>query len=275
VIDPTAHPHLSIHSDGAIRVVTISRPEKLNAVNASLHHSFATLWRELRADRDAKVVVLTGAGPTFCAGGDFDYIDALHDDQAFRDYSADEGGEILLEMLRFPVPVIAAVNGPAVGLGCSLAIMADVVLLSDGAHLADPHVALGLVAGDGGAAMWPLLTSVLRAKEYLYTGDRILPERAVSMGLATRVVPATDLLDEAMRLARRLAAQPAQALQDTKRAINAGLLAGIAGPLQVALAAERISLGSAESRAILRKLAERATGRPTREPADAGPSEGR
>ena len=274
MIDPAAHPHLSIRADGAIRVVTIDRPDKLNAVNASLHHSFATIWRELRTDRTIKAVVLTGAGPTFCAGADYDYITGLHQDEGFRDFTAEEAAEILLELLRFPVPVIAAVNGPAVGLGCSIAIMADIVLLSDRAHMADPHVALGLVAGDGGAAMWPLLTSVLRAKEYLYTGDRIPPDQAVSMGLATRVVPAAELLDEAIRLAHRLAAQPAGAVQDTKRAINAGLLAKIAGPLQVGLAAERISLGSAESRAILARLAARAPRGPANESAH-GLSEGR
>src|SRR5260221_12884219 len=111
-------------------------------------------------------------------------------------------------MVRFPLPVIAAVNGPAVGLGCSLAVACDLVFMSELAFLADPHVTVGLVAGDGGAALWPLLTSMLRAKEYLFTGDRIPATVAVELGLANRVVASDTLVADAIAVAHRLASMP-------------------------------------------------------------------
>ena len=129
--------------------------------------------------------MLTGAGRAFSAGGDLDWITSFLDDPAARDESLREGAQIIEELLRFPLPVIAAVNGPAVGLGCSIAVLCDIVLISDRAFLADPHVSVGLVAGDGGAAFWPLLTPILRSREYLYTGDRIPAATAVELGLAT------------------------------------------------------------------------------------------
>ena len=112
---------LKVDAEGAVRTVTINRPDELNAVNAELHWALANVWRQLSADRDARVVILTGAGRTFCAGADFDWLTSFFDDPAARYESIREGAEIIEEMLRFPLPVIAAVNGAAVGLGCSIA----------------------------------------------------------------------------------------------------------------------------------------------------------
>ena len=127
-------------------------------------------------------MILTGAGRAFCAGGDLNWISTFLDDPVARDESIREGSQIIEEMLRFPLPVIAAVNGPAVGSGCSVALLCDIMLISEGAYLADPHVAVGLVAGDGGAALWPLLSPIMRSREYLYTGDRIPAATAVEFG---------------------------------------------------------------------------------------------
>jgi enoyl-CoA hydratase len=169
----------------------------------------------------------------------------------------EEARAILLDMIRFPLPLIAAVNGPAVGLGCSLALSCDIVLMSDRAHLADPHVGVGLVAGDGGAALWPLFSSLLRVKEYLFTGEAIAPELAVQIGLANRVVPHADLMDEARRLAHRLARVPQTALRDTKRALQAHVEQAVSGPLEIALQAEIKSMASPEHAERVRKLIER------------------
>ena len=177
---------LLVEADGPVRTVTINRPDQLNAVNAALHQALADVWRQLSADRGARVVVLTGAGKTFCAGGDFDWLSSFLTDDGARDESLRQGAQIIEEMLRFPLPVIAAINGAAVGLGCSIALLCDIVLISERAHLADPHVPVGLVAGDGGAALWPLLTPLMRSREYLFTGDRIPAAKAVELGLATR-----------------------------------------------------------------------------------------
>ncbi|MEY2434914.1 MAG: hypothetical protein QOC92_4639 [Acidimicrobiaceae bacterium] len=235
---------VQVTSHGAVRIITLNRGEHRNAVNAKMHHGLTEVWRQVAADPDARAVVLTGVGSNFCAGGDFEFMQESQDPHG-RWRVMEEGRQIITEMLRFPLPVVAAVNGPAVGLGCSLAVLCDIVLIADSAHLADPHVLVGLVAGDGGAAMWPAHTSMLRAKEFLLTGDRICAPDAVSMGLANHVVPDAELQDRAMALAQRLAQVPARAVQDTKRALNMHLEQAITGPMNFAIAAERYSMADA------------------------------
>ncbi|MFE7741256.1 enoyl-CoA hydratase/isomerase family protein [Nocardia sp. NPDC057455] len=249
---------LTVACEGPVRIVVIDRPDELNAVNAELHRALAEVWRQLAADREAAVVILTGAGRAFSAGGDLDWITSFLDDPVARDESIREGAQIIEEMLRFPLPVIAAVNGAAMGLGAGLVVLCDVVLMSDRAYLADPHVAVGLVAGDGGAAFWPLLTPILRTREYLYTGDRIDAATAVEVGLASRVVAADELLDEAKRLAVRLAALPPDALRSTKRVVNMYLSQALGGPMQAGFAAEVVTMRSPEHRERLLALRQRA-----------------
>lgn len=248
---------LVVDADGPVRTVTLNRPGELNAIDAPLHRALARVWRQLSADRDAKVVILTGAGRAFSAGGDLDWISSFLDDPVARYESVREGAEIVEELLRFPLPVIAAVNGAAVGLGCSIAVLCDVVLLSDRASLADPHVSVGLVAGDGGAAFWPLLTPLLKSREYLYTGERIPADKAVELGLASRTVVADELMDEARRLAGRIAAQPAPAVQGTKRVLGMHLSQALGGALQAGFAAELATMESDEHRQRLLALRRR------------------
>jgi len=248
---------LTVEAEGPIRTVLINRPDELNAVNKALHWALANVWRQLAADREAKVVILTGAGRAFSAGGDLTWITSFLDDPVARDESLREGAQIIEEMLRFPLPVIAAVNGPAVGLGCSLAVLCDIALMAETAHLADPHVAVGLVAGDGGAAFWPLLTPILRSREYLYTGDRIPASTAVELGLATRTTAPEALLPEARRLAERLAAQSRPALQGTKRVLNMHLEQALSGAMQAGFAAEAVTMQSDEHRERLLALQQR------------------
>jgi enoyl-CoA hydratase len=221
---------LVVEDDGPVRTVVISRPAELNAVNQPLHWALANVWRQLAADQAASVVILTGAGRAFCAGGDLGWITSFLDDP--------------------------------VGLGCSLAVLCDIVLISQTAHLADPHVSVGLVAGDGGAAFWPLLTPILRSREYLYTGDRISAATAVDIGLATRATAPDDLLPEARRLAARLAAQPAEALRSTKRVLNMHLSQALSGAVQAGFAAEAVTMRSAEHRDRLLALRGAPGGRP-------------
>lgn len=237
---------LAVECDGPIRTVVLNRPAELNAVNKPLHWALANVWRQLAADTEAKVVILTGAGRAFSAGGDLDWITSFLDDQVARDESLREGAQIIEEMLRFPLPVVAAVQGAAVGLGASVAVLCDVVLMAETAYLADPHVSVGLVAGDGGAAFWPLLTPILRSREYLYTGDRIPASTAVEIGLATRVCE--NVRSSARDVAQRLAAQPVEALRGTKRVVNMHLAQALSGAVQAGFAAEAATMRSAEHR---------------------------
>lgn len=232
---------LTIESDGAVRILTMNRPDSLNSVTDDLHSALAGVWQELARDREARAVVLTGAGRAFSAGGDVPgFLETIRDPDHRRE-GMREAGRLVSEMLRFHLPVVAAVNGPAVGLGASLTVMCDIVYMAESAYLSDPHAAMGLAAGDGGAVTWPAMMSILRAKEYLFTGDRISADEALRLGLANRVVPDGDVLSESIAFAQRLAALPAQSIQDTKRAINLHLQDAATRVLPFALMAEELS----------------------------------
>jgi enoyl-CoA hydratase len=239
-------PVLTVEVRGRVRVVRLNRPDALNAANAELHRRLSQVWRELEDDPECYAVVITGNGRTFSAGGDMGLLHDMNQDDQIRTAILQEGRQIVEDLVRFPLPLIAAVNGPAVGLGCSLIGFSDIVIMEQSAYLADPHVSVGLVAGDGGVLTWPALMSLVRAKEYLFTGDRIPASAALQLGLANRVVPDGTSLDEALSLADRLASQPAQALRDTKRAVNKTLERAMTDALDFAIAAESISSASRE-----------------------------
>lgn len=231
-------PVLLVEGDGPIRTVTMNRPARLNAVDEEMHAELADVWGRLRDDEEVRAVVFTGAGRAFAAGGDMEFLTRVSSDPRYRYRTMAEARRIVTEMLDFPKPIVAAVNGPAVGLGCSLAVMSDVVFMSERAFMADPHVSLGVVAADGGVLAWPLMMSMLRAKEYLFTGDRIDAVTAERIGLANHVVAAGEVLPRAYALAERLARQPHQALADTKRAINIHMSRAIASVIDFAFASE-------------------------------------
>ena len=193
-------PELEVEVDGPVRVVRLNRPEQLNATNHGLHRGLAELFPQIDADGDARAVVLTGKGRAFSAGGDFTYLDELSRDADRRSETLTHGKQIVAGMVRCRVPIVAAVNGPAVGLGCSLVALSDIVYMAETAHLADPHVLIGLVAADGGPVTWPLLTSLQLAKEYALTGDRIPARRAAEMGLANHVCADDEVVGRGCRL---------------------------------------------------------------------------
>jgi enoyl-CoA hydratase len=224
-------------ADGVV-LVTLNRPETYNASNHELHKAITDVWPELEKLTGIRAVVLTGAGPAFSAGGDFTLLDNMVRDTALRATLMTEGADLVRRMAHFPHPIVAAVNGPAVGLGCSLASFADLVVMEEHAYFMDPHVSLGLVAGDGGVITWPLNMGLQRCKEFLLLGGRMTAEQALQYGLANRVVGKGESVAEARKLAKRLADLPPQSLRETRRVLNQPIVERIEAALDDLLAAE-------------------------------------
>ena len=239
-------PWLLVEKRGNVHVVSINSPEALNAVTEEVHHAFATIWRVLTADDDVRAVVTTGVGKAFSAGGDMVMFGRLIDDPVARQFQITEARTVFLEVINFPKPLVSAVNGPAVGLGCSIALLSDFLVMGESSYLADPHVAVGLVAGDGGAAMLPLLIGMMKAKEFVLLGDRITPAIADKLNLVTKVATDDTVLDEALAIGERLAGLPPQALRATKVAMNMHLSRAAQGVLEYALAEEYTSFTTPE-----------------------------
>ena len=226
---------------GAVLTITLNRPEAYNAFTREMH---AALYEALGEAEAAAIraVVLTGAGKAFCAGGDL--TDMKNPETRKSPRVMDGSRRLPHAMLAVKQPIICAVNGHAVGIGATIALFSDVVIMAESAKIGDPHVKVGLVAGDGGAVIWPLLININRAKELLLTGDLVNAAEAYRIGLANRVLPATQVLPAAMELADRLARGPALAIQWTKLAINRMLRQATENVLDVSLALEGITIAS-------------------------------
>lgn len=237
-------------------VATLNRPAKLNAVDAKMHSELSRLAYDFDGDPEATVMVITGAGRGFCSGGDFT------DDPVGDDNSATmlEGRRIVDHLLECRKPVIAAVNGPAMGLGATIAVLCDVVFAARSAVFADTHVLAGLGAGDGGQVMWPFLVGMNRAKYYLMTGDRLSAEEAERIGLVNFVVDDDAVLSEALALATRFATGPLDAVMASKIPINHWLRAQSAVILPYSIQLEERGALSAASLEARQRLAGRHSG---------------
>ncbi len=236
---------LEIDASG-IATVTMDRPEKLNAVGQQMHLALALIFRALENDAAVRLIILTGSGKAFSAGGDIDWMQDMIDDPAIFERTIREAKEIVLSILDCEKPIIAKVNGDAIGLGATLALLCDVVFAAETARIGDPHVRAGLVAADGGAIIWPQLVGYARAKEYLLTGKLLPAAEAERIGLINHAVPA-DALDAAVAdFALRLAKGAQQAIRWTKATINIGLKQLAASMLDAGLAYEAVTNLSAD-----------------------------
>jgi enoyl-CoA hydratase len=200
--------------DNGVAIATLNRPDKRNAVDDTMHDELAALPRDVDDDVQVKVLVITGAGRGFCAGGDFS--GGLTPDA----HMWKTARRVVDNLLDCEKPVITAVNGHAMGLGATLALLGDVVIAARRAHFADTHARMGIAAGDGGQVIWPLLIGVNRAKYYLMTGERIPAEEAERLGLVNFVVDDEQLMERALALADRLAAGAGLAISASKVPIN-------------------------------------------------------
>jgi enoyl-CoA hydratase len=248
---------ITIEQDGSVAIATLNRPEALNASNEALHGRLATVWGDLAALPDVRAVVLTGAGDAFSAGGDLALLQRMVEDPALRGRILNEAASVVRAIVDFPLPLIAAVNGPAVGLGCSLAGFADLVVMEEDAFLADPHVALGLVAGDGSVLSWPSHIGLQRTKEWVLLGGRIKADEALRIGLANRVVPPGEARAAGIELAKRVARLPAQAVRGTLHALDEPLRRRLSDDLPRVLEEEGKSFDEPEFQKNLQAMLER------------------
>jgi enoyl-CoA hydratase len=203
-----------------VLLITINRPDRMNATNDRLHTELATVWRDVGEDSDTRVAVITGAGRAFSAGGDLEMIERMAGDYRRVAEMASEAAQLPLNMLDCEKPIVSAINGTAVGAGLAVALMADISVIAEDAKLTDGHLRLGVVAGDHAAVLWPLLCGMAKAKYYLLTADFIDGAEAERIGLVSRCVPRDQVLDTALEIATRIATGPQQAARWTKRTLN-------------------------------------------------------
>jgi enoyl-CoA hydratase len=206
-------------SDGVLWMI-IDRPEAHNATTAAMHLGLSRVWDDINDDSQTRVVVVTGAGDAFSAGGDIEWLEGVVGDAEAMRGVMREAGDIVYRMLRCEKLIISAINGVAVGAGLAVALMADISLIDEDAKITDGHLRIGVAAGDHALICWPLLCGMAKAKYYLLTADFIDGRTADQIGLVSRSLPQADLLEEAQRLADRLSQGPQQALQLTKRSLN-------------------------------------------------------
>jgi enoyl-CoA hydratase len=214
---------IKVEKHDKLATVTFNRPDALNAVNTQLHDELEHIWTDLGSDSEINAILLTGAGRAFSAGGDVKGMASRWGTEEGRKWCieiATAGRRLIQNMLDVEQPIIGAINGDAMGLGANIALLCDVIVMSDTARIADTHVKVGIVAGDSGAIIWPLLVGPARAKEYLMRGTVITGVEAAKMGLVNYSVPADQVMPKAQEIARELADGPTYAIRWTKMAVN-------------------------------------------------------
>lgn len=206
--------------DGTVLLLTLNRPEKLNAANNRLHEELSRVFVEADNDSESNVIVVTGAGRAFCVGGDVEEqkegAERIRESQRVRNRSQ----AIIENLLTVEKPIISMVNGPALGFGAVLALTCDIAVAADDAIIADRHINVGLVAADGGTVILPLLIGVNRAKELLMTGRKLTGREAADMGLVNHAVPPAELRSFTMKLGHELGSLMPFSVRATKVAIN-------------------------------------------------------
>jgi len=221
-MDYRDYQHLTFERrDRGVVLITINRPEVLNATNDRLHWELTQVWLTFDADPQARVAVVTGAGNrAFSAGGDLDMVEANSRDPRRLARTVREASDLVYNMINTDKPIVSAINGVAVGAGLVVALLADISIMSETARFTDGHTKLGVVAGDHAAILWPLLCGMAKAKYYLLTSEFIDGREAERIGLVSLCVPPQQVLPRALDVADRLARGAQQAIRWTKRSLN-------------------------------------------------------
>jgi enoyl-CoA hydratase len=229
-MDQSSYQHLKFEQrpDGVL-LITLNRPEVLNAADEVMHSELARVWTDVARDQEVRVAVVTGAGRAFSAGGDVAMVARMAGNYDRVTAMLTEMSDLVYNMVNCDKPIVSAINGVAVGAGLVVALLADISICAADARLGDGHVRLGAAAGDHAAIIWPLLCGLAKSKYYLLTGELVDGTEAERIGLVSKVLPKEEVLAEAMRLAERLATGPQLAIRLTKRSLNNWLRT--AGPI--------------------------------------------
>lgn len=243
--------------DGRILTLAFAGTNPVNAVDQAMHDELARLFLDAQDDEGSDLIVLTGKGRAFCAGGDAAwFVEQIDDPGRFRAIAA-HAKRIVTSLLDLEKPIVCRLNGAAAGLGATVALLCDVVIAADSALIGDPHVKVGLVAGDGGAVIWPQLIGFARAKELLMTGEMLTAMRAYDLGLVNHVVPLAGLDSRVAEITAKILANPRWAVRWTKTAANIPLKALAAQVNDAALAYEMLSNMTADRREAVHAFTEK------------------
>lgn len=220
MVDAVNESHVLYEVKNSIAYITLNRPEKKNAFSPEMINMWQTYLEKTKADDSVRVIIVSGKGDTFCSGGDIqDMADGKLRSWDMKRFLWDGVHRIVLTMEDLDKPVIAAINGHAMGAGLDMALMCDLRICSDRAKLAESYITMGLVPGDGGAFFLPRIAGVPKALELLLTGDVLSAEEALKAGIVNRVVSHENLLDETLKIARKIAGRPPLAVRMMKRAV--------------------------------------------------------
>ena len=238
MVDFSKYKNLSTSRRGRILTIALDRPQVKNAIDRELHDELAEVFYDAQKDKESDVVILTGTGESFCAGGDLNWLKEQYRDSLEWDDNAQIGKQIVLSILDMRKPIICKLRGPAVGLGATIALYCDVIFASEDARIADTHVKVGLVAGDGGTIIWPMLIGPARAKELLMTGDFVSGKRAAEIGLVNHAVPNAELDKAVDDFADKLIDGARLAIELTKVSVNIPLRQAVVEGMEISIAHE-------------------------------------
>ena len=258
-MDYSSYERLLIEVKDGIALLTMNRPEVLNATDARLHNELSRIWSDLGKDPEVKVAVITGAGNAFSAGGDFEMLEKTIGDPEEIASQMQEASDMVHGMIDLDKPVISAINGVAVGAGLAVALLADISIASERARITDGHARLGVAAGDHAAVIWPLLCGMAKAKYYLLTCEFLDGKEAERIGLVSMAVPHEELMSTAMEVAGKLAAGPQTAIRWTKRSLNQWLRMAGHTAFDYSLALEMIGFFGSDVREGLAAVKEKRT----------------
>lgn len=240
-IEDQTYTRFSFERDSRVLTAFIDSEHPVNGVDAAMHDELATVFTDLQRDSGSDIIILSAKGRAFCAGGDMDWFDEqIEHPGRFRDIAWD-AKRIVMSLLEMEKPIICRLNGAAAGLGATIALLCDIIVADEKAKIGDPHVKVGLVAGDGGALIWPQLIGYAKAKELLMTGDLLTAAEAKDLGLINYAVPADELDAKVGELVAKLQNNPKWAVRWTKTVTNIPLKALAAQVMDASIGWESVS----------------------------------